>query len=780
MSQVEVADPGPKVRSLYEATSTPLSEYTYWKGEITAAEKDIERWHIRAEKINRIYADERDAIETGDRKFNLFASNVDILQSAVYANPPKIEVSRRFKDMDDDVSRVAAMILERTLESDLDEVDHNFDEIIKDAIFDRLVPGAGVVWLRVEGDEGDEREVVAERVHWKDFLWSPCRTWAERRWIAKKVYMTKDEGIKRFGKLFESIPLDYKSEKPKVNDTTEPHKGTVMKACIYEIWDRRKREVIWLSKEFARILDKRADFLKLENFEPCPKPLFATMTTSKVEPLPDYTKCQDQYEELNIINNRLTLLYQACKVTGVYNKSVDGIKRMLNEGFDNTLIPVDNWAMFAEQGGLKGQIDWLPLEAIVVAIGQLQLAAESKKQHIYELTGISDIVRGATKATETAAAQKLKANFASAKQQSLQKDVERFVTDIFKIKAEILTRHFDPQYFIQVSNIQNTPDAQFALPAIQLLKNSILSEHRISIKPESMAQVDYASEKADRMELLTTVGTYLEKAMPLGAANPMAAQLIVSMLKFGVAGFRAGKEFEGILDKQLLILEQQQRQMMANPPPQKPSPEEIDAQIKMKEIDSKFQIEQAKLNMEQQSRVQDMQKAEIEAQKAREELLIKNKELEIKQAELDLKKAELNIKLVTADNEISAKNKELELRESEISTNKQLKEQELTQKSNEFATKSAMDKEIADKTMEWDKQKYTAEFNREQSKVDTEAQNDQTLVAKLHEVSESIKQANDETNQLLETLLKDVNKPRKKRFIHDEKTGRPVGVEDYD
>ena len=254
------------------------------------------------------------------------------------------------------VSReLAANILERCLQCDLDELDTPFDDVVKDAIWDRLVPGAGVVWLRIKQDADDEKEVVIERVHWKDFLWSPCRVWAERRWIARKVYMSRDQGIARFGDKFKTVPLDYQQQNDqyKGSDSNDPKKPIVQQACIYEIWDRVKKEVIWLSKGWPQVLDKKGDFLGLESFEPCPKPLFASMTTSKVEPIPDYVKCQDQYEELNIINNRLALLYQACKVVGVYNKSVIGIQRMLTEGYDNTLIPVDNWAMFAEQGGLK-------------------------------------------------------------------------------------------------------------------------------------------------------------------------------------------------------------------------------------------------------------------------------------------------------------------------------------------------------------------------------------------------------------------------------------------
>jgi hypothetical protein len=122
---------------------------------------------------------------------------------------------------------------------------------------------------------------------------------------------------------------------------------------------------------------------------------------------------QDQYQELDTINNRVSMLLQACKVVGVYDQSASGVSRMLTEGFDNQLIPVDNWAMFAEKGGLKGQVDWLPLDVVVDALTQLITNRDLIKAQIYELTGISDIVRGATKASETLGAQEIKSKFAS-------------------------------------------------------------------------------------------------------------------------------------------------------------------------------------------------------------------------------------------------------------------------------------------------------------------------------------------------------------------------------
>ncbi len=52
----------------------------------------------------------------------------------------------------------------------------------------------------------------------------------------------------------------------------------------------------------------------------------------------------------------------------------------------------DNWAMFAEAGGVKGKVDWVPIDQVVNAINQLRVYRGDKTQQIYEVLGISDII----------------------------------------------------------------------------------------------------------------------------------------------------------------------------------------------------------------------------------------------------------------------------------------------------------------------------------------------------------------------------------------------------
>jgi uncharacterized protein (UPF0335 family) len=639
---------------------TPIER---WKAEIGQAEKGVKKFHERGRKVTKKYLDERDTVSSGDKWFNIFFANAQILESALYAQIPKPSVARRFKDYDDEVARVAGLILQRSITQDLDDPRDTFDATMRHCVQDRLVPGLGMAWLRLEtsteeigldaideegmpqtevGDSVEDlpsapqvatevpdgpdaegavdqsteepleqitdQQVCVDYVFWEDFLWSPCRVWEERRWVARKVYMDREELIERFGEeKGKEVALNAKTNST-INLGSTPEDTTIPKAEVYEIWVRATKKVIWVSKGYDQILDEIDDPLGLVGFEPCPKPMFANISTSNTVPRPDYYMIQDQYTELDSINNRISMLVRACKVVGVYDKSAAGVARMLKEGFDNDLIPVDNWAMFAEKGGLKGQLDWLPLDMVVTALQRLNEAREVIKGQIYELTGIADIVRGATKASETLGAQQIKAQFASIRIKKLQDEVARFASDIMRIKAEMQVKHFDPQILLARSNIRRTSDAPLAEQAIQLLQSEDGFEWRVQVTADSIAQADYTTDKQDRIEMLTAVSSYLGKAAQILPSVPDAGFMLVSMLKWAVAGFRNASEIEGVIDQELDKIGKQSQQPKAPPPP---DPQVVkaqqDSQIAQQKAAQQAQVDQQKFAMDQQASQQEMQ-----------------------------------------------------------------------------------------------------------------------------------------------------------------------------
>jgi hypothetical protein len=622
------------IKSAKASDSTPDKKYRRWRDEVAKAEKELRDFHDSGQKVVKRFLDERDGVDRAVRKFNIFTTNVGILQSSLYANIPKVSITRRFDQFMDEPARVAAMLLQNAVMQDMEDSDCDFDQVMRDAVEDRLVPGIGQAWIRLstEVEEKEleeivdpmtgeivqaaatyeqitEQEVELDHVHWADFLYSPCRTWTERRWVGRRVYMDYDALVTRFGKaLADKIPLDYKPDNNPDASGNTPTNEVLQRAVIYEIWDRVEKRVIWLSKGHNELLDEKDDPLGLEDFDPCPRPLFALTSTSNCVPRADFVMLQDQYDEMDDVNNRISLLVAACKVVGVYDSGSDGLKKLLQEGVENTLVPADNWSMFAEKGGIKGQVDWLPLDMVIAALERLRQAREDIKAQIYELTGISDIVRGDTKASETLGAQKIKAQFASVRIQKLQDEVARFAQDILRIKAQIICKHFDPAIILQMSNAKFTPD--MAVPeliqaGLALLKDEEGFNWRVKVQADSLGQQDYQMQKQEKVEFTNAMATFLQSAATTIKAMPPSAPMVFETLKFAISGFKGGQELESVIDNGIqAIMKDMEAQKEAAK--NQPNPEQQKAQMEMQKMQAELGMEKERMQMEQQAKMQEL------------------------------------------------------------------------------------------------------------------------------------------------------------------------------
>ena len=580
-----------RIESESDFADTPAGMAQRWSVEIEASRKELEKFHEDGDKIVERYLDKRDEWRRAESRVNLFWSTMKVLLSLLYARPPKADVSRTFLDAEDDQARVAGTILQRLLNRSFDDNVSQWDAAVRAAIEDWLVVGLGQVWLRYEV-ETEEREQPAELdpitgeelvpasvfeaiveedapcdyIYWKDFFWSPARTWNEVRWVARRVHMTRDKLIARFGEeIGRAVPLY--TQTPRSGADQTPKHDPWSAAEVFEIWCKDTKKVYWLAKGFEVILDYKPDPLGIDGFFPCPKPLAANVTSSNFMPRADYVFAQDQFDELDEINTRITWLTRAAKVVGVYDKSADGLQRMFQQASENQLIPVDNWAMFAEGGGIRGKIDWVPIEAVTNAIERLRVYRADKTQQIYEVLGISDIMRGSSNAAETATAQQIKAQFGSTRVQLSQFYVAEWITHALRIKAEIICTHWQPETILRRSNIERTPDAQLAGPAIELLKNEELAEYRINVEADSMAAMDWSAERDSAVQFLQGLGAFVSQVQPMAQNVPGAGPYLLRMMQWAVSKFRVSSEIESVLDQAIASAQQDMMKPKEPPPP---------------------------------------------------------------------------------------------------------------------------------------------------------------------------------------------------------------------
>jgi len=634
-------------------------DHTYedWYNCIAQYERTFKEWEGRADKIVKRYRDEQRSRNNPNAKFNILWSNVQTITPAVFARLPRPDVSRRFRD-NDPVGRVASMMLERALEFEIEHY-NDYASAMKQAVQDRLLGGRGTAWVRYEphivGIKGGEAVDVPEDglqvtedtdeakteggiyyeneesieyecapvdyVYWRDFGMTTARTWEEVTAVWRKVYMERPALVERFGEeLGGRIPLDTKPETSK-NFNEKMGEGS-REALIYEIWDKSSGQVIWLSKSMGKILDTRDDPLQLENFWPCPKPMFSTLTTDSLIPVPDFVLYQDQARQLDTLADRIDGFIHALKVRGVYDAAEPSLGRLFTEGENNALLPVKNYGAFSEKGGLAGAINLVDIRPIAEGLQMAYQAMDQVKGQIYEIMGIADIQRGQTDPNETLGAQIIKSNNASGRLKTMQHEVVNFATALLQIKAQIICQHFTDDTIVKISGaMQLSPQDQQLIPqALALLKDEPAKNFRIEVTSDSMIYQDEQQEKQDRVEFLTAVSGFIQTALPVAQGVPELTPLLMEMLKFGVTAFKAGKGLEGLIDETADKFRQQAKEQEGQPKP--PSPEEQKMQMQMQMEQSKMQAQaqarQAELQMQMQLEQQKMQ-MQMEVEKAKQE-----------------------------------------------------------------------------------------------------------------------------------------------------------------
>ena len=662
-------------------------ETAYYRALIQQYDKAAATWHRRGKRIIERYLDKRPDGQVSRLKYNILWSNIENLKPAIYAQTPKAEVERRFLDKDP-VGRLASDALERTINYFLHTTP--FGSVMRQTRNDYLLVGRGVPWVRyvptfkqagptgdgqvtddakIGGDasadepleELDYETVTADYVHWKDFGHNVARTWEEVFCVWRWVYLTREQMKKRSFADWDQIPLDH-CDKELQDIPGDDGK----KASVCEIWDKNTRKAYWIAKAWPKFLDVRDDPLQLDRFFPCSEPMYATLSNDSLIPVPDYAEYQDQAQELDDLTNRIGLMQKAVKAAGVYDSSVKELGRLLSEGVENKLIPVDSWAAMAEKGGVKGAVELLPMQEIAQTLLILYETREKVLGDLYQITGLSDLIRGDTKAGETATAQQIKSNFINLRLSEKQREMQRLARNTIEIMGNIIARHFTLDTIKRVSGLQLfTEDEKKALqarlaqmaqaaqggpqplglpapqqsaplphqpgpqipqgsgggmppalpPEIQerlsqpsweqvyaLLQDNPDRCFRISIETDSTIAADQQAEQEGATQFVQAIGGFLQQAEQ-AAGNPDVALFLGEMLSWACRRWPISRDLQGSID----TLTEKLAKTAANPPPAKPDPE-------MAKVQQAGQIAQAQLAADQQRSNAEIQLKQMQAQ----------------------------------------------------------------------------------------------------------------------------------------------------------------------
>jgi hypothetical protein len=504
----------------------------------------------------------------------------------------------------------------------------------------------------------------------KDFRHEPARKWEEVGWVARRAWMTKPEVKERFKRIPDGLSF---SEREMDGKKARGEK----KAGVWELWHKAKRTMVFVAEGAKEVLEQRDPYMDLTDFFPCPRPAYATCQRRTLIPVPDIIYYKDQLEEINALTNRIAALTEALRVRGFYSAGIpdvaDAIESALSSLDDRVVMKaVASISGTVSGESLKDAIVWLPTEMVAAALEKIVALRQQLMQDLYEISGISDIMRGETDANETLGAQQLKSQYGSIRIRRRQEEMVRFCRDITRMKGEIMAENLKVQDLMVMAQVDDLPtqadlmqqaqqiqqqaqgaleqlmqqpdqeqaqqqaqqieqQAQQALQQLkdqptqeavgELLQSQKLRPFVLDIETDSTIQPDENSEKQNRTEFATATGQMIGEIMQAMQMAPQLGPFLAESLRFVASAFRPGRAMDDAIDELAEGLKNYQ------PPPQAqtgPDPEsqkivaqatamKAQADAKATEIDGQAKAQAAQLAERKQ--MMDEQAAQIAAHK---------------------------------------------------------------------------------------------------------------------------------------------------------------------
>jgi hypothetical protein len=629
--------------SANSATNPTVEIGRKWLDRIKDADAREDTWTKQAKRAEAIYLNRT---ENGAHKFyfNILHSNVETIVPAIYSQTPRPDIRRRFNDKDP-AAQQAATMLERAILVQID--DGTLDPEMEALAFSAFTAGRGILRLRLveedaetgeisdpaqddaegaalsDAEEADEdagpglpadmplaptlQRITFEAVPWCDFRFGAAKRWQDVPWVAFRHMITAEQ-IKAWAED-EGVQAQVRSVSSGALDDPEAGADDVP---VWEVWCKNSRTVKFIRDRDGVVYKTVDDPLGLTGFFPCGRPVQPIERNGDLTPVAPFEIYADLAEELDQTTRRIQKLIKGVKVRGgaAAGELIKGIQDIAQLE-DNEIAEIRGVEAFAQQGGLEKGITWWPIEKSIQAIAALAQHRDQVKATIYEVTGISDIIRGASMASETATAQQIKSQWGSLRIQKMQRLLERTVREVFVMCAELIATKFTPDTLQAITALEYTPEVD------AIFKNRVARFYRIDVETDSTIKADMSKSKQEMTEFLGGTAQFIQSVGPAVQQGAIPAKIATEIYAAFARTFRLGKQVEDALAE---LSEQ------ANQPQQPQIPPEVQQQIEQgmamiqqlqqqlaqvtqenERLKGDQSVKAADMQMRQQSHAQDMQ-----------------------------------------------------------------------------------------------------------------------------------------------------------------------------
>lgn len=654
------------VDTLKESVKNPQEFHKYWMAAIKLADKTEEDWRKDAKEAIRQFRSDRS--NDGDYrtgKFNILYANIQTTCPAIYNSWPEADVRARFGEatpvepppvdqnnpqavefakqftaaeqakadaLNKDRSNVSQAI-ERGISVQADLYD--YDDALRAATKDRELQGRAITRVRVnlvqeepktDQETGNEipgavvsKHVTWEPVQWDQFRIGPAKQWADTPWIGFGWPMTRAELEGINPTLAWKVNLDIAVEGQ--SDKDGPTPDMFKRAMVWEIWDRTERKVYWLAESYDKgPLKVEDDPYKLRQFFPIPKPMVAITTTDTQVPICPFSVWIAQQEEMNSLTRRIGALIAVIRWRGVYDGAFEQAVNTMKNLDEGELAPAPQAARALVEGDI-GKAFWLmPIKEAVEVLRQLYESRELCKQVIYELTGVADILRGATQASETATAQQLKAQWGSLRLQDAQRSIQVHARDLMRLTADLMGLHFTKEEMHAMTGIELSPEQE------KLFRTDIAREFNLDIETDGTIKADLSKAQENVGGFVQGMASYFEAVGPAVQGGFMTPAEAIGLMRTFARNFKLGRQADHILDEW-----QKRLEALAKQPPQPPPP---DPKLQVEQIKAQTAAEQSKAEI-----AKTQMQGQIDQQAMTQEMQLKEREFQMRMEEMEAEQA---------------------------------------------------------------------------------------------------------------------------------------------
>jgi hypothetical protein len=498
-------------------------------GLIARAQECRSSWRRTCRDAEDAYQEYSSRGDAGAGKWmNLLWSTMQIIPPSILPSLPGPSVRQRAGALDQ-TKASAAGVLRDALTNSADT--GGMRVAAAQAVWQMAMYGIGLCrvdyYPTVTGDSDEEQVVTGEEVRYRCVRYdriaydTGVEVWGDMAWMAFRHDLSRDEFSDRWPDV----------EPPGCNAPESPYREDQDKdrddrVTVWEFWDRRSGMVSWVADGLTDALEEYQPPTRLHGFFPVSAPAWYSAPGRHLTPIPLYGILQRLLDQHEVLRSDIARLTSALRARGIYPSSISEIESLMMAG-DAEMVPSESvQAIMALTGG--GGLDraiWMwPVESIMSMLIAKRGELERVEADIHKMSGISDIMRGATKAAETATAQALKAEWGGIVLGTRQASVDDMLSSAYAIGAEIMAENVTDQGLAAFAG------GQISMDVLAILRDDPVRTMAVSVSTESRHAETDTRRQADAARLLSGVTQYLTGVAPLVQAGVIPVEAARSIL----------------------------------------------------------------------------------------------------------------------------------------------------------------------------------------------------------------------------------------------------------